>query len=262
MKLDEFDNTIPTLEYFINRTGTPTWSIDSSQIDFIDMTYITKGGATYIVDGQKVLAEEGDLICIPKHALRVATSDDPASLECFAANFNLHNLQGEEAILPLPLVSNVGIHGEIISYYRRINEIWLSRQPGYVMQVRAYLMLVLQRFLAMLVYDVDTYQFDPRIKKAIRFITDNYADSLTIGMVAEAVSLNSVYFGSLFKKETHVTFRDYLNTIRLNQAEDMLRTGKWNVTEVAQNCGFTDVFYFSRLFKKHKGMPPSAVRSM
>jgi len=261
MLLDEFDNTIPTLEYFIYRDNTPNWSIESAEINFIDLTYVIKGQATYIIDGQRVIVEEGDLICIPKKSMRSAYSDVPSKFECFASNLCMHNLKGEETIIPLPLVSNVGIHSEIISQYRRLNETWLSRHPGYVMRVRAHLMIILQRFLAMLVYDVDTYQFDPRIKQAIRYITDNYAESLNISAVAEAVSLNPVYFGALFKKETHVTFRDYLNTIRLNQAEDMLRTGKWNVTEVAQHCGFTDVFYFSRLFKKHKGIPPSAVES-
>jgi YesN/AraC family two-component response regulator len=106
---------------------------------------------------------------------------------------------------------------------------------------------------------VDTYRFDPRIKTAIRYITDHYAEPMHITQVARAVSLNPVYFGVLFKKETQMAFRDYLNMIRLNQAEDMLRTGEWNVTEVALRCGFGDVFYFSRLYKKHKGVPPSKI---
>ena len=261
MQLDIFDNAVPTLEYFNNRINTPNWQIEPALMDFVDLTYVLRGQAIYTINQQQVIVGEGDVLCIPKNSQRAAMSENPMEFECFAANFLLHDfLTKEEMDVPLPLISNVGIHTDVVSLYRRLNENWLSRHPGYVMRSRAKLMLILQRFMSMLVYDVNAYQFDSRVRQAIRYITDNYAKNITISEVAENVSLNPVYFGALFKKETNTTFRDYLNTIRLNQAEDMLRTGKWNVTEVAQDCGFTDMFYFSRLFKKYKGVPPSTLR--
>ena len=261
MELDHFNNSIPTIGYFKHRISTPEWLIEYKRTNYIDITYITGGQAVYTINRQKYLAEEGDVLCIPKGSERSAVSSDPTKFECFAANFNLISLEGEEITVPLPIHSHVGIHNDLIAHYRKLNEDFLAKSPGYVMRSRGRLMLIMQRFMEMLVYEVDTYKFDPRVKQAIRFITENYAEPLTISAVAAAVSLNPVYFGTLFKKETHVTFRDYLNTIRVNQAEDMLRAGKWNVTEVAAHCGFSDVFYFSRLFKKHKGIPPSTVQS-
>ncbi|MCL2385970.1 MAG: AraC family transcriptional regulator [Defluviitaleaceae bacterium] len=260
MELDIFKNSIPTVDYFNHRISTPDWMIEYKRTNYIDMTYIVGGQATYTINRQKVLVEEGDLLCIPTGSERSATSSDPAKFECYAANFNLFTLTGEETTVPLPVHSKVGIHNDLISHYRKLNEEFLSKTQGYEMRVRARFMLVMQRFMEILVYEVDTYQFDPRVKQAIRYITENYAEHLTISAVASSVSLNPVYFGTLFKRETRVTFRDYLNTIRINQAEDLLRAGKMNVTEVAQHCGFTDVFYFSRLFKKHKGIPPSSVQ--
>lgn len=261
MDLDIFNNSIPTIDYFKHRISTPDWLIEYKRTNYIDLTYITGGKAVYTINRQKIFAEEGDLLCIPKGSERSAVSTDPTKFECFAVNFSLATLAGEDVVLPLPLHSHVGIHNDLIAHYRKLNEDFLARVSGYVMRVRARLMLILQRFMEMLVYEVDTHQFDPRVKQVIRFITENYAENLTISAVAAAVSLNPVYFGTIFKRETRVTFRDYLNTIRINQAEDMLRIGKWNVTEVASHCGFADVFYFSRLFKKHKGIPPSAVKS-
>jgi len=258
---DNFDNAIPTLEYFIYRTNTSNWNIEPALIDFIDLTYVLRGKAVYTIDYQKILVSEGDVLCVPKNSHRFAVSEDPENFECFAANFFMHNINtNEEVHVPLPLLSNVGVHTEIVSMYRKLNESWLSRQPGYTMRARAHLMLILQHFMTRLVYDVNTHKFDSRVRWAIRYITENYANNITISEVAEAVSLNPIYFGTLFKKETNTIFRDYVNTIRLNQAEDMLRTGQRNVTEVAHNCGFTDVSYFSRLFKKYKGIPPSALR--
>ncbi|MCL1862831.1 MAG: AraC family transcriptional regulator [Defluviitaleaceae bacterium] len=260
MELEIFNNSIPTVDYFKHRISTPEWMIEYKRTNFIDLTYVTGGQAVYTINRQKYMVEEGDVICIPKGSERSAISSDPTKFECFAVNFIMSSFLGEEITVPLPIHSKVGIQNDLISHYRKLSEDFLAKSPGYVMRSRARLMLIIQRYMEMLVYEVDTHRFDPRVKQAIRYITENYAEPLTISIVAENVSLNPVYFGTLFKRETHVTFRDYLNTIRVNQAEDMLRAGTWNVTEVAGHCGFADVFYFSRLFKKIKGIPPSSVQ--
>lgn len=257
--MEDFNNSIPDIEYFIYRSNTSNWTIIPSSTDFIDITYVISGTAVYTINGEKILVEEGDLLCIPKESDRSAISSCPAQFSCFATNFHMLKVDGGEVSVPLPLVSKIGVKDDLVFQFKRMNEEWLRRSPGSVMQVRSRFMHILQRLMEMLVYDQDTYGFDPRIKTAIRYITDRYAEVISIGDVAETVGLNQVYFGVLFRKETGVTFRDYINTIRLNQAEVMLRLGKLNVTEVAQKCGFSDVFYFSRLFKKQKGVPPSSM---
>ena len=72
-------------------------------------------------------------------------------------------------------------------------------------------------------------------------------------------NLSPLYFGTLFKQETGLTFRQYLTNIRINQAENLLSSGMYNVSEAAAECGFSDVFYFSKVFKEHRGISPSEV---
>lgn len=260
MNYDDFDDSIPSIEYFIFRGNTPEWTILPALTDFIDLTYIISGRAIYTINGVNVQAEAGDLLCIPRASTRSAVSSSPAQFSCFATNFLLHTLGGKEVTVPLPLLSKIGLNNDLIFHFTGMNSDWLRRGPGFVMQVRSRFMYILHRIMEMRVYDVDTYGIDPRVKSAMRYITANYMQPLCIMEVAKEVSLNPVYFGSLFKKETKTAFRDYVNNIRLNQAEGMLKVGKLNISEVAQTCGFSDVFYFSRIFKKHKGVPPSSVQ--
>jgi AraC-like DNA-binding protein len=184
---------------------------------------------------------------------------DGAALECFSTNFKLYLLNGGETALPLPLITNIGYRADIVARYMELNNAWLRRERGYVMYARARFMLILHQYMETIIYNADHPTYDERVKKAIRFITDHYAEPLSIHMVASEVSLNPVYFGALFKQSTGVTFRQYLLSIRLNQAEDMLRNGSFNVNETSRNCGFADIFYFSRIFKKIKGVPPSQI---
>jgi len=260
MDYSDFDNAVPRIDYLIYRNNTPNWSIEPSLIDFVDLTYIVGGSATYVVNGKEIAVSEGDLLCIPNASNRAAISSTAGTFECFAVNFHMCNENNLEVDVPLPLHASVGIHEGLISMFRRLNENWLRRRPGYIMRGRALFMLILQRFVEMLLYEVDTHQFDTRVKGAIRFITDNYAEPISITDAAKVVHLTPNYLGILFKQETGVTFRDYLNTIRLNQAEDMLRAREGSITDIAHKCGFKDVFYFSRLFKKFKGTTPSSVQ--
>jgi len=265
MEYSTFENAVPRIGYFIYRNSTPNWKIEPSQTDFIDFTYVVGGTAVYIINGKEFTAREGDLLCIPRHSSRSAISHAAGNFECYAVNFHMYsfdnNLEGNEVVVPLPLHTSVGIHEGVISLYKRLNETWLRRRPGYIMQGSALFMLILQRFIEMLLYEVDTHQFDPRVKAAIRFITDNYSEAISISDAARKVHLTPNYLGIVFKQETGITFRDYLNTIRLNQAEDLLRAGEGSITEIAHKCGFKDVFYFSRLFKKTKGTTPSSIQS-
>ncbi|MCL2404135.1 MAG: AraC family transcriptional regulator [Defluviitaleaceae bacterium] len=261
----DFDNAVPCIDYFSYRKDTYGWRIEPSITDFVDMTYIIGGDAVYIINDEKIAVSAGDLLCIPKQSSRSAISHTAEMLECFAVNFNMYGLElgtgNNDVNIPLPLVASVGIHEGIISLFKRLNENWLRRGPGYTMRVRAYFMLILQRFFEMLLYEVDTSRFDARIKATIRYITNNFTEPVCITDAAKEVHLTPNYLGILFKQEVGTTFRDYLNTIRLNQAEDMLRAGDGSITEIALKCGFKDVFYFSRLFKKYKGATPSSVQS-
>jgi len=258
--MNDFENAIPDIDYFVYRNNTPDWRINPSKTDFIDITYILRGNAVYIIGEQKILVGEGDLLCIPAGSYRSAASSAVSLFECFAVNFNMYDTDNRGIPIPLPLLTHIDIDTELISQYKRLNENWLRRGPGWTMRVRAHFMLILQRLLEMVLYDVDTYRFDSRVKAAIRYMTNNYAETISIVDVAKEVHLTPNYLGILFKRETQITFRDYLNMIKLNQAEEMLKTGMGNITEVAQKCGFNDVYYFSRLFKKHKGVPPSHMK--
>lgn len=88
-------------------------------------------------------------------------------------------------------------------------------------------------------------------------MSNHYKEPLTVQRMASMFNLSDMYFGNLFKQETGMSFRNFLTLIRINRAEEMLYSGEYKIHEIADACGFTDVFYFSRVFKKHRGLSPS-----
>ncbi len=253
----DFNNINPEPYYYIHRKCTPTWKIDPAVTNFIDITYVIKGKAEYIIGDQKYHVKKGDLICMPKGIYRNAHSFAEDLMECYSINFFLRDKTGQEITLPLPVITNVGIIPKLISTYHEIQDEWMNQNFGYMMKIRASLCMILYQVINLLLNENNLGQEDPRIKNSIRYMSAHYSEPIAIDTVAELYHLHPVYFGSLFRRSTGITFKQYLISLRLSYAENLLRSGEYTVSEIAIKCGFSDVFYFSKLFKLKKGISPS-----
>ena len=96
-----------------------------------------------------------------------------------------------------------------------------------------------------------------QISKAIRFIDDHFADpDLSLDMVAEHLYLNPSYLSRIFKEVTGSTLIGYLITIRIKKASEYLEQNRFSVKDVASKVGYSNPYFFSREFKKHRGVSP------
>ncbi|MDH6427516.1 MULTISPECIES: response regulator [Paenibacillus] len=95
------------------------------------------------------------------------------------------------------------------------------------------------------------------IRDALAFIREHYAGNITVEMVAAAVFVSPTHLMHLFRKDLNKTFYECLTEYRIEEAKRMLRNPKYRVYEVGNQVGFTDSKYFSQIFKKMTGIPPS-----
>ena len=103
-----------------------------------------------------------------------------------------------------------------------------------------------------------TYKPEKLLKAAEYYINCNYASvNLNKTEVANALSVSISTLTRAFERCSGYSFVEYLTFVRLNKAKQLLISGKYRVSEVAQLCGFADAGYFSRIFKKTFGTPPA-----
>ena len=93
--------------------------------------------------------------------------------------------------------------------------------------------------------------------KALAFVRDNYTRSIQLGDVAEAAQVNAAHLSRLFTEHLKTNFIAYLTTLRINEAERLLTEKHITVKEAAFAVGYQDPNYFSKLFKKIKGILPT-----
>jgi AraC-like DNA-binding protein len=259
MNESDFNNIVVDIDYYNHRICTPSWEIVPRVTDFVDVTYVVSGEAEYTIDGVCHTVRAGDLICVQKGCRESAFVNPNNLMDCYCVNGKVFNISGKEIPLLFQMVTHIGIQEDIIALYQELNAAWLLRDPGYKAKARAIYMLILLRYYQLVWHRDYQCNCDKRIKKVLQHVIDHYDEPLSVEEMAKMTKLSPLYFGSFFKQETGQTFRQYLTSIRINQAENMLNSGMYNVSEVAAECGFSDVFYFSKVFKEHRGLAPSEI---
>ena len=155
-----------------------------------------------------------------------ATAFDKAHAEAIASLLKrmCNETESERAVSMLSLLCTLAGQGHAIGHYRKPD---LNRQR--LMQVRVY-------------------------------VSCNYARPLSLDEISRHVGMNRSAFCTFFRKHTGQTFVDYLNAYRVNIAHRLLVWEGISVAEACFACGFNDVAYFCRTFKRYKGFPPSCAR--
>ncbi|MBK6325754.1 MAG: response regulator [Chloroflexi bacterium] len=99
------------------------------------------------------------------------------------------------------------------------------------------------------------------VQDALAYIHENYhRPDISLQEVAEAVNLSSSHFSSQFKTAVGVSYVKYLTSMRLKEAQKLLRTTDYNITTVAEMVGYPNATNFYRHFQRHIGMTPAAYR--
>lgn len=98
------------------------------------------------------------------------------------------------------------------------------------------------------------------ISRALTYIHDHYAGRIALEDLCGHVNLSRSHLSKLFKEQQGIAVMEYVEAYRLKQARMLLRTTRHPIADIAERVGIGDVFYFSKVYKKHYGINPSKDR--
>ena len=144
---------------------------------------------------------------------------------------------------------------EIAPLFREILDCWKKKESGYKYRCTSILYMIFAKIREQ--YPTPS-RYDPRIEKGVLYIKENFKDpALSVADAADASNISEVYFRKLFKKQFGVSPKSYIIDARIKYAVNLIESGYYSLSQIAEMCGFEDYKYFSSQFHRVKGVSPS-----
>lgn len=148
----------------------------------------------------------------------------------------------------------------------KLFDAFAAQEPGYACLTQGLLL----QFIGLLIQNRRYTVTEPlsrhgskrirQLKNALGVIREQYGTALSLETLAKAAEMSPKYFCRFFAEMTGRTPIDYLNYYRIESACEQLLYSDESVTDIALSCGFNDLSYFVKTFKKYKGVTPKQFR--
>ncbi len=257
--------------------------------NYIQLYYISKGSVSYTLQNRRFTAQAGDVVIIPpfcNHAVDSANSDESEHTLCnFSYSFpnEFPDGQDKETIFNLTYIRPILVYAReadtLLSLSKAAQEqleILLDRllklsnnSIGFFYTcIRSILVRALHVIIQECNHNSSKINIAPfcdyrlSITTVLEYIDLHYTENTTLEDISR-ISLMSVRsFSNIFKQIIGKTFSEYVNHLRICHACILLNTGRHSLIQISIECGFNDITYFGRVFKKLTGISPAAYRKL
>ena len=229
--------------------------------------YIASGKGIFYYEGKTYALSQGDMFLIAPSQLAAYTADNTEPWEYYWVGFNgteahrLLNMSGFTAASPVLHLYEGGTAEPI---QQLLLCIYQSRgnTPSADANMIGYLYLFLGKLIELTGNTHKTSSIQDYLAQALRFMQYNFAGDIGVEDVASYVGISRSQLYRAFMATFSMSPHEFLQQYRINEACSLLRRGAFSVAEVASSVGYNDALYFSRVFKKRKGMTPTEYEAL
>lgn len=230
-----------------------------------ELYFLESGEVTYFIENQIVQLKPGEMIFIPCGVMHCTNYEKlPVSRRVVYVDESFVRKEVKPYIERLLESRLVTFPPEKLHYVRNV----FNRFDREAKREFEDSDLMMQLQLEELLFVIERYRnadsqsevsgIHRTVQDVASYISANVTDDLRLDVLAERFNISSSHLSKQFKILTGVGLNEYINLTRVNASESLLLNTNLSITEIAFKCGFNDSNYFTRVFKKHKGITPKA----
>lgn len=232
-----------------------------------ELIYINKGNLVLNLDKQKFALKRGDFALIPSGVMHSGKPDN-CLYECVVFNLEIAlrlgrilNAETYDLINGLALAPYIYTNpdGKPEKQMKFLVEAMREKQKGFELAAISGIYGIFYALISQNMLQKTGKQKQKKLaafESVISYIEQNYNSKITLKDMSAISGISTKYFGEYFKNITGKTPFEYLTEFRIERASEMLIYGKQNITDISLECGFNDLSYFTKTFKKIKGITP------
>ena len=234
--------------------------------DEYEFIYILKGSVEYKCNGKKFVAKANDMYFIqPGQTHEESSLREP--LEFIYVKFFLYNYRSarmDSFLNDINLQRFEKPGRGLRTKFLKIFEEMQNKELGFKQIVENGIMEILVDIMRILKMNQTEKMSSSSVNDVIAMIIDditmNVQKNYSVEEIARTYGISKSSLHHSFKKQTGLPFKDYVNRIKIREAEYQLTVTDKTVTHISWLLGYSNVYYFCRLFKKYKGITPTEFR--
>ena len=228
-----------------------------------ELYYMLEGKTTYFIDGNFYDVEKGDIVFVPKGTIHDTNYEKGRHSERILLIVKEEYLEGKGARLKDFLLSMRVVHIPP-DKLREIEEI-IEKITKEDRQMNEYKEVILESYIRILLTLISRCHNDQDLKicennkiigEIADYIKEHYDENLSLKSISTMFALNESYLSRRFKDIIGIGLTKYITMVRIDNAARLLLESDLSVTDIAEQCGFSDSNYFASVFKKAKGIAP------
>lgn len=236
-------------------------------LDNYQLIYISKGRGWYHESPEKrVEIKGGSMLIIPPYTWHSYYPDKKCGWQEYWIGFrgsHIDNRYNNGFFVRNKIIHPVGFREHIIDQYKEALEIAFREKTG----CQQVLAAIANSILAYVIYyDCNDYSSNDsvaeKIDQARSIMRENMLSEITPEDVADRINMSYSWFRKTFKEYTNVSPAHYITQLKLQKAKLMLLNSPMSIKEIAFYLKYEDAAYFSAIFKKYVGCPPSEYKAM
>ncbi len=220
--------------------------------------YMISGSCMFEYGGNSFEMHAGAFAYLPKGSKhKYSILSEP--VRYIRIDFNMYDWATNDEIVfstePYLLFENTPHKCETIIH--KLSETFISGKQDCNLKMNALLYDLLAKIASYHTDEFSENQHYNTISPCIKYIENNLKNDIPTHILAEMCNLSPSHFRRIFKAATGTTPTEYRTRLRIEKACILLENNLCNISEISEQLGFENIFYFSRVFKKIMGIPPS-----
>lgn len=245
------------------------------------LVILTEGNLTMQIGNKSYTVNSGDALLIPKQTFYRPLKS--TGCEYYFFHFSCHETQPRETESEIKIKPNYNLPDGNYSflYVFESNPIIKVNTQTTNFDIRIH--NVLDRVRKTNVWQSDTEKFlldcyvrelltllsadtshlmiiDPNLRKIVRYLEMNFREAVSLSTLSDKFHLSQSFIARLFKRQLGTCTADFINSLRIRYACDLLINSKLSIGEISSKAGFNNQYYFSKVFKARNGITPSEFR--
>lgn len=243
--------------------------------DFIELLIVISGSVNYIIDDNYHHLRRGQVLILDPGVYHNLLLDESTKVSILLIGItNVNFIEDGENFIELKYNSSILTLNTYEEDFLKCCDELVKEQKNKKFAYSLLLKSLVMKLLAIIFREIelnDTYLYtvncsnESREKRnivntIIDYLEENYMKEVSLDKLSKNMYLSPVYISKIFKEETGDSPINHLIKIRLSKAKQLLTESNLPIKVVAQTVGYNDAYYFSKLFKKYYGVPPSKIK--